>query len=76
MAQLTIGDKIQILRKAKGLTQKDLGQMLGVSASMIGQYETNVRKPKLETLKKFADVLNISLVNDLLDLHEVHHAKD
>lgn len=51
---MTIGKKIQAFRKEKGLTQKELAQKLGVSASMIGQYETDIRRPKLETLEKIS----------------------
>ena len=58
---LTIGDRIRALRKAKGLTQKELAQKLGVSASMVGQYETNVRKPKPDTLARFAEALGLNL---------------
>lgn len=67
---MTVGERIRSLRKSAGLTQKELGQKLGVSASMIGQYETNLRNPKFETLKKIAAVLNIN-VTELVDLSEV-----
>ena len=58
---MTVGERIRILRKEAGLTQKQLGEKLGVSASMIGQYETNSRKPKLETLIKIADYFGVSI---------------
>ena len=64
---MTIGERLRTLRKEAGLTQKELGEKLGVSASMIGQYETNLRKPKIETLEKIAAVLNIS-ISELVDL--------
>lgn len=67
---LTIGDRIRALRKEKGLTQKELAQKLGVSASMVGQYETNVRKPKLETLEKFASSLGVS-ITEIVDISDV-----
>ena len=67
---MTIGERLRALRKEAGLTQKELGKKLGVTASMIGQYETNLRKPKFETLKKFASVLNVSL-SEFLDLSNI-----
>lgn len=67
---LTIGDRIRALRKEKGLTQQELAQKLGVSASMVGQYETNVRKPKLETLEKFASSLGVS-ITEIVDISDV-----
>ena len=57
---MTIGERIKALRKEKGITQKELADRLGVSASMVGQYETGVRKPKYETIQKIADSLGIT----------------
>ena len=67
---MTIGDRIRALRKEKGLTQKELAQKLGVSASMIGQYETSVRKPKFETVEKIADALGINIM-EIVDMSPV-----
>ncbi len=67
---MTIGERLRALRKEAGLTQKELGERLGVSASMIGQYETNLRKPKFETLEKIAAVLNVS-ISEFLDLSNI-----
>ena len=57
---MTIGERIQLVRKAAGLSQKELGKRLGVSGSMIGQYENNLRRPKRETLEKIAKAMNVS----------------
>lgn len=64
---MTIGERLRALRKEAGLTQKELGERLGVSASMIGQYETNLRNPKFETLEKICDVLNVSM-SEFIDM--------
>lgn len=56
---MTIGERIKAARKKAGLTQKELGDKLGVSYQMIGQYENDSRKPKLETLEKIANALQI-----------------
>lgn len=45
-------------RKENGLTQKQLGSMIGVAQSTITQYETGTRKPDIVTLKKLAAVLH------------------
>ena len=50
-----IGRIIKEARKEKGLTQKELGEKLGVSYQMIAQYESGRRKPKIETLKRISD---------------------
>jgi len=53
------GEKIRQARKSKGLTQGDLGASIGVSGSMIGQYETEVRRPSFKTAAAVARVLGI-----------------
>lgn len=64
---MTIGDKIKAARRDKGLTQKELGDKLGVSASMIGQYETGNRNPKFETIQEIASALGIG-VSEIMDI--------
>lgn len=56
---MTTGERIQQARKQAKLTQKELGEKLGVSASMIAQYENDLRMPKIETLQKIAAALNV-----------------
>ena len=46
---MTIGQLIQKARKEAGLTQVELGARLGVSGSMIAQWENDLRKPKNAT---------------------------
>lgn len=56
---MTTGQRIRDARKKAGLTQKQLGEQIGVSGAMIGQYETGIRNPKPDTLKKIADPLGV-----------------
>lgn len=58
---MTIGERIKTTRKAQGLSQQQLGKLLGVSSSMIGQYEIGHRNPKLETLERIADALSVTV---------------
>lgn len=67
---LTVGEKIRLSRKAAGLTQKELGKKMGVSASMIGQYETNLRVPKYETLQRISNALSVN-ITELVDFNEI-----
>ena len=62
------GEKIRQARKSKGLTQGDLGASIGVSASMIGQYETEVRRPSFKTAAAVARVLGIDEKALMVDL--------
>ena len=63
---MTTGELIRAARKKAGLTQKELGAKLGVSGAMIAQYETGVRTPKIETLQKISNALNLDIVFDFL----------
>ena len=59
------GDMIRKYRTEKGLTQKKLGELCGIADSNIRKYESGNQNPKIETLQKIADALDIS-VNRLL----------
>ena len=59
------GDTIVLLRKEKGLTQKELADKLGVTDKAVSRWETGKNYPDIEVLKKLADVLEVS-VDDLL----------
>ena len=67
---MTTGERIQKARKAAKLSQKELGDKLGVSASMIGQYENNLRKPKLERVLAIANALGVN-PSDIADVQSV-----
>lgn len=64
---MPIGENIKKYRKRKGLTQKELGAVLGLAEITIRQYENNMRKPKYEILFSIADVLNVSIA-DLMSI--------
>ena len=58
---MTIGEKIRVTRKEKGITQKELGALCGTHGEMISQYEKGMRKPKIATLKRIALALDVKL---------------
>lgn len=57
---MSFGHRLKEARKRTGMTQKELGERLDVSASMIAQYETDNRTPLPKTLDKLAEALNVS----------------
>lgn len=63
---MTTGDNIKKARKAAGLTQKELGEKLGVTQSAIAMFEADKTNIKYSTLEKFAAALSVS-VFDLAD---------
>lgn len=70
---MTTGQRIKAARKKVGVTQEDLGKKLGVSPSFVAQYETGKRNPKIETLKRIADALSISIY-ELIDGDDLKRA--
>ena len=64
---MTVGERIRAARKQAGLTQRELGDRLGIQYQSIAQWETSRRIPKYENIKKIADVLQVpveSLIHD------------
>ena len=57
---IDIGENIREIRKLKGMTQKELGNKLGISQSAINQFENNKTAPKLQTIEKLAIALEVS----------------
>ena len=53
-------DLIIVLRKEKGLTQQELGDILGVSSKSISKYERGICLPSDEVLLKMTSFFNIS----------------
>jgi len=60
-----LGERLRELRKRSGKTQKEFGELFGLSESAIGMYERNQRRPDYETLQRFASHFNTT-VNYLL----------
>lgn len=56
---MTTGERIKLARKNAGLTQVALASKLGVTGSMIAQYETGKRNPKYGTIRQIASILHI-----------------
>jgi transcriptional regulator with XRE-family HTH domain len=55
------GQRIRKLRHTCGLTMKELGQQLSLAESTISGYESESRKPDIETLHKLADYFEVNV---------------
>ena len=63
---MTFGEKVKKARKELGLTQTELGEMIGVSRRAVTAYETDVALPRTKgTYYKLAEALKVD-VNYLL----------
>ena len=65
MSQNNIGEFIQQSRKARGFTQKDLGDRIGVSDKTISKWENGNSIPDTSILNELCATLDIN-VNELL----------
>jgi transcriptional regulator with XRE-family HTH domain len=52
---------LRYLRKKYGMSQDDIGNLLGVSQKCVSKYEMGSREPSIEKLMKIADYFGISL---------------
>jgi len=62
---MTTAERIQSIRKVKGMTQKELGEIMSFKGKYsdvrIAQYETRKRTPGKDTLRDFAEALGVSI---------------
>ena len=56
---MSIGENIKKARIDAGLSQKQLGERLGITAQSVAQWETGRREPKYQSIVKIADALNV-----------------
>ena len=59
MRDYSFGNFISDLRERKGLSQYQLGVLIGVSDKAVSKWENGVAKPRTATLKRLAEVLEV-----------------
>ena len=62
-----LGDKIKLYRENKKMTQNYLAEVLEVSPATISKYESGSLEPNIESIKKLADLFEISIDELLRD---------
>lgn len=55
------GQQLAAVRKSRGMTQQELAEKLDISLVSIGYIETGKRWPRLSTLHRIADALDVRL---------------
>lgn len=63
-----IGAKIRYFRELRGLNQKELGKLIGVSNTRISNWEQGVNRPDADTLVLLCQALEVS-ADELLDMN-------
>lgn len=54
-------EKLKAARKQKGLSQTELGKLLGVQAQTISNWENGKSEPNLKTINKLCEALDVPL---------------
>lgn len=67
---MTFGENLRNTREKLGLSQRALGERLGVTQQTIAQYEKAVEQPKLKTVRRLADALDVPLYKLVTDWQE------
>lgn len=70
LPSIPTGSRIAALRKARGLSQEALAELLGISRKQITDYETGRTRMNDEMLARFALVLDVSS-DQLLGLKDI-----
>ena len=60
---MELGNNIKKFRKTKGLTQKELANLIGLTASTITKYENNSLEPNMNTLQNIANALDTTVIS-------------
>lgn len=57
---MEFAENLKYLRNSRQLTQKELANILGLTANCICEWEKNRSEPSISTIKKIADVFDVS----------------
>lgn len=80
-AKAKFGAFIQKNRKAKGYTQQELAEKLGITLKSVSYFECGLTYPSQENIFKLAEILDMSLdeyvfsctrFNDMVDMGEIN----
>lgn len=57
----TFGDRASAIRKARGLSQDEVGKLIGQRGAVVGRYERSEVRPSIEMATALAQALGVSL---------------
>jgi transcriptional regulator with XRE-family HTH domain len=60
-----VADQVAERRQQRGLSQRELAELVGTTQSAIARLERGGRPPRIDTLLRIADALDCELVVDL-----------
>ena len=56
---MSIGKNIKCLRESKGLTQEELGKIIGVSGKTVSSWELETKTPRMGAMQKISDFFQV-----------------
>lgn len=72
---MNFGIRLKEARKAKGFTQQDVAELVGVKKNTIAGYELGNREPDVMMIKKLVEVLGVSSAY-LLEIPDFDNSTD
>ena len=70
MTNRSMGEIISTLRKEKGMTQKQLADLLNITDKAVSKWERDIAWPDTQTIPKLAEILGVS-VEELMNAKSV-----
>ena len=61
MYYVEFGSTLKYLRQEKGITQAELGKLIGTTKAVISKYENSLSYPPYDTLIKISEVFKVSI---------------
>lgn len=61
MVSRSMGEIVSTLRKEKGMTQKQLADMLNITDKAVSKWERDIAWPDTQTIPKLAEILGVSV---------------
>ena len=56
-----LGGKLKLYREKHNMTQKEVAEILGVEPGTISKYELGMIEPNIESIKKLAEIFNVTI---------------
>ena len=57
---MTLGEKLQRLRKARGMSQEELAARMGVSRQAVSRWELNIALPDTENVVRLSELFGVT----------------
>lgn len=57
----SFGERLRQIRKERNLTQDEFARILGTSKQILSRYELEQRSPRIEQVRKYAEMLQVSV---------------